>query len=240
MEVAGFEGKGLANSYNGGDDSTGKLTSPPFKIERKFLTYLIGGGGHANETCMNLVVEGKVVRSATGPNLNPGGSERLAPAAWDVSEFAGREATIEIVDHRKGGWGHINVDQIVLADDRGSIPFAPVDLTRRLRIDADFLQLPLLRRSDNNKPGIENFSIEDGGKIVRSFRLEFPGKDRQPDYWYSADMREFRGARSPSAINRPMPMRSNASRLAIRKLSIPRLTMGRIGRASTSARAWAG
>jgi fructan beta-fructosidase len=193
MEVAGFEGKGLANSYNGGDDSIGKLTSPPMKIERKFITFRIGGGGFDNETCMNLLVEGKVVRIATGPNVNPGGSERLAPAAWDVAEFAGREATLVIVDQRKGGWGHINVDHIVLTDDRGSVPFAPTEHVRRLRIDADYLQLPQLRRTDNNKPGVENFTIEEGGKVMRRLHLEFPEKDQQPDFWYSADVREFRG-----------------------------------------------
>ena len=101
-----------------------------------------------DETCMNLIVDGKVVRTAAGPNVNPGGSEQLAPASWDVAELAGRNATIEIVDARKGGWGHINVDQIVLTDDRADIPLAAVptappppktERTRSLTLDADFL-----------------------------------------------------------------------------------------------------
>ena len=33
MLVEGFLGRGLVNSFNGGDGSTGKLTSPTFKIE---------------------------------------------------------------------------------------------------------------------------------------------------------------------------------------------------------------
>ena len=41
MPVEGFEGKGLVNSYPGGDDTTGTLTSPEFKIDRKFLSFLI-------------------------------------------------------------------------------------------------------------------------------------------------------------------------------------------------------
>ena len=72
MHVDGFRGKGLVNSFLGGDDATGKLESPPFKIERKFIKYLIGGGGWADETCMNLVVEGKIVRTAGGPNTTSG------------------------------------------------------------------------------------------------------------------------------------------------------------------------
>ena len=50
MDVTGFQGKGLANSFYKGDKSTGTLTSPPFKIERKFINFLIGGGGAPGET----------------------------------------------------------------------------------------------------------------------------------------------------------------------------------------------
>jgi hypothetical protein len=45
MAVSGFVGKGLVNSFAGGDRSTGKLTSPKFRIERKYIGFLIGGGG---------------------------------------------------------------------------------------------------------------------------------------------------------------------------------------------------
>ncbi len=108
-----FTGNGFASSYHGGDDSKGRLTSPPFKIERKYLQFLIGGGGWEGKTCMNLLVDGKMVRTATGPNVDPGGSERLQPGQWDVSEFLGNNAMLEIVDNATGGWGHISVDQIV-------------------------------------------------------------------------------------------------------------------------------
>src|SRR3989442_15719070 len=55
MPVSGFIGKGLVNSYHGGDDSTGTLTSPPIKIERKYVNFLIGGGKYPGETCINLL-----------------------------------------------------------------------------------------------------------------------------------------------------------------------------------------
>ena len=96
MPVESFLGNGLVNSFLGGDDPRGTLTSPAFKIERKFITFLIGGGGWADETCLNLLLDGKVIRTATGPNTISGGSERLVPLAWDVAEFAGREVTIQI------------------------------------------------------------------------------------------------------------------------------------------------
>ncbi len=37
MPVTGFYGKGLVNSFNGGDGSTGTLTSPEFRINRSFI-----------------------------------------------------------------------------------------------------------------------------------------------------------------------------------------------------------
>ncbi|MBU0617450.1 MAG: hypothetical protein KKI02_07020, partial [Planctomycetes bacterium] len=61
--VEGFEGEGLVNSFLGGDKSVGKLTSPAFTISRKHIRFLIGGGSHANETCINLVIGDKTVRS---------------------------------------------------------------------------------------------------------------------------------------------------------------------------------
>ncbi len=64
-----------------------------------------------------------MVRTATGPNTEPGGSERLEPGGWDVSEFAGKSAHLVVVDDATGGWGHLNLDQIVLTDT--APPVAP-------------------------------------------------------------------------------------------------------------------
>ena len=114
--VSGYRGHGLVNSMLGGDQSTGTLTSPEFTISRKFITFLIGGGGYEGRTCISLIVDGKVVRSATGTHTTPGGSEELAPASWDVSNLASRSARIEIVDRESGRWGHITVDHIVFSD----------------------------------------------------------------------------------------------------------------------------
>src|SRR5437899_3690250 len=108
--VSGFLGQGLVNTYLRGDDTTGRLTSQRFTIERRFVRFLLGGGRHA-ETQIRLVLDGKVVRAASGKDL-----ERLEPAVWDVSGFTGRTAHLEIVDNQKGGWGHINVDRIEFSD----------------------------------------------------------------------------------------------------------------------------
>ncbi len=116
--VTGHWGEGLVNSYLGGDLPTGKLTSPPFTIQRPHINFLIGAGSHEDDTCINLLVDGKVVRSTVGPAVkNEQGEEVLDWYGWDVADLLGKTATIEIVDNYSGGWGHINVDHIFQSDE---------------------------------------------------------------------------------------------------------------------------
>ncbi|KMS72960.1 glycosyl hydrolase family 32 [Streptomyces viridochromogenes] len=117
QEVSGFRGSGLVNSYLNGDTSTGTLTSPEFTIDKKHINFLIGGGNHpagsAEPTALELVVDGEVVRSATGKD-----GEALNWASWDVGDLAGKQAQIRVVDDNTGGWGHLNVDHIMLSDTK--------------------------------------------------------------------------------------------------------------------------
>ena len=118
----GGEGKRVVNSHAsapGGDigakdDATGKLTSREFKIERHFIAFLIGGGDNPGKTCVNLLVDGKAVRSATGKNEN-----KMHGDHFDVRDLEGKTARIEIVDDKQGGWGNIGIDQIVFTDTMG-------------------------------------------------------------------------------------------------------------------------
>ena len=114
--VSGFLGEGLVNTYLNGDGTTGTLTSPPFAIQRRYVNFLVGGGGYPDETCLYLLVDGSPVRMSTGPIEAPGGTEQLSWCTWDVSAYAGRTAVVRIVDEARGGWGHVNVDQIVQSD----------------------------------------------------------------------------------------------------------------------------
>jgi uncharacterized protein (DUF608 family) len=111
QEVSGFEGEGLVNTFINRDEPHGKLTSPEFTIDRRWICFLIGGGRHTGETCINLLVDDKVVRTATGLNR-----EKLRPHNWNVQELVGKKARLEIVDAHSDGWGHINIDQIELRD----------------------------------------------------------------------------------------------------------------------------
>jgi fructan beta-fructosidase len=115
--VSGFEGKGLINTFtNGNDMAQGTLTSQPFKISKSYINFLIGGGNHPypgnnDATAVLLLVNGKVVNSATGQN-----NETLNWVSFNVSQFVGQQAQIEIVDQNSGGFGHINADEFLAAD----------------------------------------------------------------------------------------------------------------------------
>jgi len=109
--VSGFAGKGLVNTFIQGDRPVGTLTSPPFVIQRQYINFLIGGGGHVGKTCINLLVGGKIVLTATGRD-----NERLLAESWNVAVHKGKTAQIKIIDNATGGWGHINIDQIAQSD----------------------------------------------------------------------------------------------------------------------------
>lgn len=85
MPVEGFRGKGLVNTFFNGDRTIGTATSDPFKIKRTHISFLIGGGPHRKSVGIELLVNGRSVRSSTGSE-----SETLAWANWDVSQFAGK------------------------------------------------------------------------------------------------------------------------------------------------------
>ncbi|GLR19837.1 hypothetical protein GCM10007940_44530 [Portibacter lacus] len=115
MEVSGFTGKRLANSFVGGDQATGKIKSKPFTVSNKAINFLIGGGNHRGRTYISLLIDGNVVRQTEGKN-----SEQLLWTGWDVTAYIGQEAQIEIVDQYEGSWGHILIDEITFADQVAS------------------------------------------------------------------------------------------------------------------------
>ncbi len=115
--VKGFQGRRFANSFQPDDGSTGVLRSKPFDIRDRWLQFRVGGGAIPGQTCLNLVVDGRVVLSATGNN-----SEALEPRTWDLSEWQGKSGRLEIVDRATGAWGHVLVDDIRLSSRPDFIP----------------------------------------------------------------------------------------------------------------------
>lgn len=97
------------------DPAMGTITSPTFTIEHDYINFLLAGGNHPmsgpEPTAINLIVDGKQVATATGPN-GPG----MDWVAWDTKALQGKQAQIQIVDQRTADWGHIMVDHIVFSD----------------------------------------------------------------------------------------------------------------------------
>lgn len=125
MGEVGVEGKRFASSHHAraGEDSAagnahlGALTSREFTIERNWINLLLGGGAHPDETCVELLVDGEVVASATGRNEN-----RMRPYSFYVGAMQQRRARLRIVDRVTGEWGSVSVDSIVFSDQRGGEP----------------------------------------------------------------------------------------------------------------------
>lgn len=110
--IMGMEGRFFINSFHRKAASTGKITSPSFRITKNHINFLAGGGYHPGEESINLLINGKAVRSQTGNN-----SGGLQWTAWDVSEFMGKQAQIEITDQLKDGSGYIYADHFMLSDE---------------------------------------------------------------------------------------------------------------------------
>lgn len=189
MPVSGFKGKRLVNSYHGGDRTTGTLTSPEFKVSRKYISFLIGGGGHAGKTCINLLVGGKAVRTATGP---ADGSEHLESEAWDVTPWAGKMATLQIVADHTGGWGHVLIDHIVFTDTR---PAALTPARREVVAQKRYLHLPV-----KNGARKRTMTVSAGGAAVRQFTIELA--DGEPDWWAFLDIAAWKGQALTVAVDR--------------------------------------
>ena len=185
MPLDGFQGDGFASSYHQDDGSVGRLTSPSIKVQRKYIQFLIGGGGLAGKTCINLLCDGKVVRTATGPNTAPGGSEHLDWQAWDVSAWEGKSVSLEIVDQATGGWGHVSVDQIFQTDHKlaGMIQ---LDVERPLKVKKRYLNLPV-----KNGATKRTLRLMVDGKTEREFKIELA--DAKPDWWAFLDVTAFKG-----------------------------------------------
>ncbi|PNP73763.1 hypothetical protein FNYG_12953 [Fusarium nygamai] len=105
-----------------GDKTVGSLSSKKFTVSKKHIAFKIGccnnpynpetyGTPADQETAINLIVDGQVVRSTTGVN---GGD--VIWASWNVANLIGKTAYIQLVDRATGGWGHLDVGEIVFTD----------------------------------------------------------------------------------------------------------------------------
>jgi fructan beta-fructosidase len=112
LAITNSGGMNVATSKpDGGDGAVGTLTSPAFTIQRPFISFLISGGRWQHYTCVNLLIDGKVVQCSAGNN-----SDHLEAASWDVTTWRGRRAQVQVVDNAQQDWGHVNVAHVVQTD----------------------------------------------------------------------------------------------------------------------------
>ena len=149
-EVSGFNGAGLVNTFLNGDASRGTLTSPVFTIVKPYINFRLGGGFDKKLLHVDLIVDDEVVRRSTPiertGRTNDSQQERLYCSTWDVKEFIGKEAVIEIVDASIGSWGHINADDFIQSDYRSSCLME--DITISITADALYLMVPVQNDAD--------------------------------------------------------------------------------------------
>lgn len=108
-----------------GDAPRGTLTSKAFTVEKRYITFLIGGGKDLNKLRVELLE-----RVPTGPLTFSDGKYRPVPGMaktganhelmrrewFDVRALQGKTVRLRIVDDSSGAWGHINVDDFQFQD----------------------------------------------------------------------------------------------------------------------------
>ena len=97
--------RACAASLNGSVSATGSLESPLFEISREALQFWLSGVKDAEKVRIELMVDGKPVRTAT-----PVDEKNLRQEIWDVRDLKGKMAQLRIIDESPTGW--IAVDQI--------------------------------------------------------------------------------------------------------------------------------
>ncbi|MHC4647848.1 MAG: GH116 family glycosyl-hydrolase, partial [Planctomycetota bacterium] len=89
-------GQYVADSQTcGSAKKPGKLISKSFVIEHPYISFMISGGTYPRHARINLVINGKTVRSSTGRHRDD-----MDWDSWEVRKFEGKNARIEIAYDR--------------------------------------------------------------------------------------------------------------------------------------------
>lgn len=178
--LVGLEGKFLANSFHNGDDSRGTLTSKPFRIERDYINFLIGGG-MSQDTYIELLVNGQSVYKTH--NLIE--SETLQLMSWDVKAYKGQEAILRIVDNQRGSWGHILVDAIEQSNQYKS------NIMENYTLSYDISKKYLLLPIEDNAPETTVQLLVNGEKIGIAQNICLARTHIQ--YWLPLSVEAYKG-----------------------------------------------
>lgn len=105
-----------------GDKPQGILTSVPFKVTHPWASFLVGGGSHQQETCVELIAlpSKEVFFRISGRD-----EEDMSRAIVDLSKYKDKEIQIRLVDKHSGGWGHVNFDDFRFHTQKPIFPDHP-------------------------------------------------------------------------------------------------------------------
>ncbi len=106
------------------DKPVGTLTSVPFKVTHPWASFLVGGGPHTLETCVEVVHGKDVIFRAAGTE-----AEDMYRVVVDLAKYKDKDIFVRVVDKHTGHWGHINFDDFRFHAQKPSFPQAPQPLT---------------------------------------------------------------------------------------------------------------
>ncbi len=109
-----------------------------------------------------------------------------------MREFIGHDASLEVVDRRTTGWGHINVDQIIQTDRKPVVDRK--NALRELTVEKRFLHFPVKNGAPRKK-----IEVLRAGTAVRFFDIELA--DAEPDWWAFLNVTEWKGERLTIKVN---------------------------------------
>lgn len=175
LKVGGVIGNGWASSRNNGGEGT--LTSPEFRVDRRYLNFFIGGITMPDKTCFNLLVDGEVVATHTGRS-----KKHLDCYFFDLKQYKGEMARVQLIDNTKG---FIVADQIYLSDCVDTL--ASIDDTLNLLADNRYLLFPV--KNDGPKTRIR---VEVDGKYFDEFGIRL-GSSEDMDFHAFIDLENYQG-----------------------------------------------
>lgn len=211
LKTDGYQGQNFIYSGMGNNQATGRLTSRPFEIRENYIVFMIAGGRHPKDdptgpTCINLIVDGRVVKSSTGDN-----SPLLRVGSWDVSEFKGKTAQLQLIDENTSETGYLVIDNIyqvniepprdgrisVIDDGRmGSMALAVLDTDTAASAQWNSMEefLPGLRTGKRLSTSEKLYPITQKkpcGTLVSNFKLE-AGEQKTVNFmitWFFPNLR---------------------------------------------------
>lgn len=194
----GFLGSSFAASVSGGEAATGSLTSPEFKITNSYIHFLIAGGSQPGKTAVQLLVDGKVVREATGQE-----SMEFRLVSWDVNDLRDKSARLRAIDEQTGRWGFIAIDHVLMNNTAkpalpqpkpGNAPASDLVATPALPGNLVPPGTSLKIFADHDNQGVTAptaFAFDEQGAlyVTETNRFRFGIEDdRQNRYWYLDDL----------------------------------------------------